>query len=92
MITQTPLTKAVDKTVAVKMVALDALVTLLIEPLTKVGNPESLIGKPYEEWTPDDLQKLIGIYGQKEPNPLTRTIFRHEYAKVQDLESQVSEM
>jgi len=33
-----------------------------IDPIADVGNPEEIIGKPYEQWTPQDIQKLQSVY------------------------------
>lgn len=84
----TPLTKAVDHIVALKMKAIDIIVEGLIEPLEKVGAPEQLIGKPYNQWSPEDLQLLTKIYGQGEKTPLTNTIFNREYERVKQLEAE----
>ena len=42
---------------------LDELVEEEIKPLADLGDPEKLIGKKFEEWTPEDLQLLIQAYG-----------------------------
>lgn len=85
---KTAFTLAVDKVVALKMRAIDLFIEQYIEPLADVGNPEKLIGKPYEEWTPQDLTMLIQIYGQQEPNPLSNLIFNREYDKVKAMEAE----
>ncbi len=85
----TPLTTAIEKAVSVKMKAVDRLVEELVEPLADIGNPEKLIGKPYENWTPSDLQLMIKIYGTQEPNPLSDMIFRKTYDKVKTLEEEL---
>ncbi len=84
----TPLTKAADKVIALKMLAVDILMTQLVEPLEKVGNPEDLIKKPYEQWTPQDFSLLAKIYGTGDNAPLARTIFDREYNKVKELEAE----
>jgi len=56
--------------------------------LEDVGNPEKLIDKPYEQWTPQDFQLLSQVYGTKEPNPLSDLIFKKEYEKVIELEKE----
>ena len=70
------------------MAAVDRLVEELVEPMKDVGNPEALIKKPYEQWTPEDMQMLIQIYGTAEPNPLSDLVFKKEYAKVKALEEE----
>jgi len=85
----TPFIAAVEKAITLKMIALDAIVETIADPLEDIGNPESLIGKPYDQWTPEDLTKLTVIYGQKSDSPLSKTIFNREYAKVQQLQTEV---
>ena len=80
------LIKATEYVAALKMKAIDLWATQMIEPLANVGNPEKLIKKPYEQWTPEDLAILTKIYGTKEPNPLSDLVFKREYARVQELE------
>ena len=82
------LIKGIEKLVDLKMKAIDRIVDELIEPIADVGNPEKLIGKPYEQWTPEDLASLIKIYGQGEDTPLTRMIFNKEYERVKTLEAE----
>jgi len=82
---QTEFTKMVDDVVELKMKAVDKYIEEIIEPLGEIGNPEKLIGKPYEQWTPLDLQMLGRIYGP-EPNELSKLIFKKEYAKLIELE------
>jgi len=85
---QTEFTKMVDDVVELKMKAVDKYIEEIIEPLGEIGNPEKLIGKPYEQWTPLDLQMLGQIYGP-EPNELSKLIFKKEYAKLIELEKEV---
>ena len=80
------LPKAADKVVQFKLDAVDKLIADMVEPLADVGNPEKVIKKPYEQWTPDDLAMLTKIYGQSDPSPLTNLIFRKEKARVEALE------
>lgn len=86
MINQTELTSALERSIGLRMKAVDRIMEKMVEPLKDIGNPEKLIGKPYDRWTPEDLRMLVSIYGQEEPNPLSDTIFKHEYDKVKDLE------
>ena len=83
-----PLTQATEKVVALKMKAIDAVVDELIEPLEAIGSPEKLIKKPYAQWTPEDLQLLIKIYGTGDNTPLTKTIFNRTYEEVKRLEAE----
>jgi len=81
------LEKSMDKAIEVKLQAADRLIEELVEPLEDLGNPEKLLGKPYESWSPQELTMMIQIYGQKEPNPLSNLIFRKTYDKVREMEA-----
>lgn len=89
MIASSDLTRAMDRVIALKMKAVDVVVQNVIEPLLEFGNPEKLLGKPYDLWTQQDLARLSQIYGVKEPNALSNLIFRREYQKVRELEEEV---
>ncbi len=86
---ETLLTEAIDRVISQKLKAVDAILEQLIEPLGELGNPEKLIGKKYEEWTPEDFQSMAKVYGQVEPNPLSNLIFKKEYEKIKVLEAEV---
>jgi len=40
----------------------DAYIKKHIDPIADLGNPERIIGKPYERWTPMDKQMLRQAY------------------------------
>lgn len=82
------LTQNIEKVVALKIKAVDRVIEEMIDPIAAVGNPEKLIRKPYEQWTPQDLQMLIQIYGTGDKTPLSRLIFDREYEKVKSLEAE----
>ena len=84
----TQLTEVTEKLIAVELKVMDKLVADFIEPLAYVGNPERLIKKPYAQWTPEDLQLLIKIYGTGDDTPLTKTIFNRTYERVKELEAE----
>ena len=84
----TLLTQAIDKAIGIKLQAIDRLVGEMIEPLENVGSPEKLIGKRFEQWTPEDLALLTKIYGTKEPNLLSNLIFRKTYERVKAMEQE----
>ena len=84
----TDFTQALEKLIDTKLAAVDLLVKELIEPLEKVGNPEELIKKPYETWTPEDFALLAKIYGPGNDTPLAAMIFKKEYNKVLRLEQE----
>ena len=64
---------------------LDEVIKEDIEPLLEMGNPETVIGKKYEEWGPSDLQQLGMIYGDK----LNDFIAKKQIKKMRALESEV---
>lgn len=61
-----------------------------IEPISDIGNPEKLIGKPYSEWkdNPFIIKQLSQIYGTQEPNPLSELIYKNEIKAVRQLEGE----
>jgi hypothetical protein len=79
--------QAVDDTIKLKMETADKYVKETIEKIGDIGSPEKLIKKPYEDWTPEDLQRLAGVYGPGDDTPLARLIFNREYEKVKQLEA-----
>ena len=85
---QADLTRAIEQVVALKLRAVDRFIEENVKPLSDVGNPEKLIGRPYETWSPEDLQRLTIIYGTKEPNPLSNLIFRRKLEEVKRLEAE----
>ena len=85
---QTDLTIAIDEVVQLKMMAIDKLIEELIEPISDIGSPEDLIKKPYEQWSPQDLQMMSTIYGTGEDTPLTKLIFKKTYESVKALEAE----
>ena len=80
--------KLVERAISVKLKAIDHLLDTMIEPLAKVGAPEDLIGKPYEQWTPEDLQLLTSIYGTADNTPLSNLVFKKTYKRILDLEAE----
>ena len=87
----TPEIVVVNEIVGESMAAIDELVKELIDPIAHVGNPEKLIGKKYEQWTPTDIQILGTVYGAEGKNPLTTLIINKEWAKVKILEKAAKE-
>ena len=77
-----PFTEAVKELIEFDLQVMDEFIEEEIEALADIGNPEKLLGKKYEEWTPQDLQMLITVYGTQEPNRLSDFIFNKEYTKV----------
>lgn len=85
----TQLEDVTDRVIRIKMAAVDKLVEEMVEPLRVRENPEKLIGKPYERWTPIDLKLLGIVYGEKESNPLSNFILKKAIEKVAKLEAEV---
>lgn len=87
---ETLFTRALKEVIAEDLKALDAVIEEDIEVLSHIGNPEKLIGKPYEEWTPQDKQRLAQIYGSDD-NTLDKFIFKREYEDVLEKERALEE-
>jgi hypothetical protein len=88
---ESKLSAAIDRVVEIKLKAVDRWIDEVIDELEKFGNPEKLLGKPYEAWTPQDLQVLGQIYGDGNDTPLAKLIFKKHYEVVTDLEKQLGE-
>jgi hypothetical protein len=82
------LDKAIEQALGLKLAAIDKVVADMIEPLSVTNNPEELIGKSFEQWTPQDLTMLKSIYGNKEPNILSNFVFKKTYERVKSLENE----
>jgi hypothetical protein len=82
-------TKALEEVIEEDMKAIDAVIEEDIEVLAELGNPEKLIGKPYEEWTPQDIQQLKQVYGNDET--LNKFMFNKEYKEVLAMEAELKE-
>jgi len=78
----------IDYVLDLKLKAIDQVVAEVIEPLRVTENPEDLLGKPYEQWTPQDLEMLKVIYSSKEPNKLSDFVFKKLYARVRSMEQE----
>jgi len=68
--------------------AIEIIMGEITEPLKALQNPETLMGKPYESWTEEEVQLLSTIYGPGD-NPLNRLIMKKKYEKILTLESEV---
>jgi hypothetical protein len=62
---ETELTQAIKDVLEEDLPILDQFVEEEILPLAEVGNPEKLLKKKYEDWTPEDFAKALAIYGTK---------------------------
>jgi hypothetical protein len=59
-----------------------------IKPLAIVADPEKLIGKPFEQWQPQDAELLSKIYGPEEPNIFTDFMLEKEVEEIRNLKQQ----
>lgn len=84
----TAISKIADEIIEKKLTALDKLIEELIEPIEDLGNPEKIIDKKYEDWSPLDLQLLGQIYGNSNDSPLAKLIFEKSYEEVKRLEAE----
>ncbi len=64
---------------------LDELVEEEIKPLADLGDPEKLIGKKFEEWTPEDMALLEQIYASN-PKPLNKVVFDNTFQAMTEAE------
>jgi len=78
----------VDDIIKMKMEVVDEYISGIVDEIGDIGSPEKLIGKKYETWTPEDLQRLAGVYGEGDDTPLAKLIFNKEYEKVKTLEAE----
>ncbi len=82
------LIQVIDEVVELKLKAVDRIIEEFIDPIGEIGNPEKLIGKKYEEWNPQDVQRLSQVYGTGDDTPLSKLIFKRVYDKVKQLEAE----
>ena len=61
------------------------------EMLGSIPGPEKLIGKPYEEWAPQDIQLLSTVWPLDGDNKLTKLIVKKEIQAMQEARSLVEE-
>ncbi len=80
------LSLAVERVVELKLQAVDRFVEETVETLTDFGNPEKLIGKPYEQWTPYDRALLEQVYAGSDY--FKRFVFNKDYEHIKELESE----
>ncbi len=82
----TTFTNVVDDVIALKMKAADEWIEAVVEPLLdSLGNPEKLIGVPWERWTDQHKQILYRIYGET----LKEFIAKKAIAQMRELEAEV---
>lgn len=69
----------------------DEYVKKYIDPLARVDNPEKLIGKPYESWTPVDYQMLQQVYVYS-PETLEKFVNKKEIDRLWEMVKQTKQM
>ena len=80
------LIESIDESLALLLDVASEYVDEIAEELAVVASPEKLIGKPYEQFTPQDFQMLSQVYGEGDDTPLAKVVFNKEYEKVLNLE------
>ena len=70
--------------IALFMDAMNEVIEEDIEPLLDFGNPEKVIGKPYDDWSRQELQRASQIYGHK----LEDFIAKKSIALLEELEAE----
>ena len=71
----------VDRVIKEKKKEADEYIKKYIDPIAEIGNPEKIINKPYNSWTPEDIAALKGIYVYS-PEKLEHFINRKEVDKL----------
>ncbi len=83
------LIQATERLNAVFEKALERLQTEVLDPLADVGSPEKVIGKKYEDWTPEDMQKAVMVWGTGAGTPLDNLVFKKKVAELDALREEV---
>lgn len=66
----------------------DEVIDEMVKPILDLGNPEKVIGKKYDEWNEQDLQRAAIAY-QSQPEKLDSFIAKKEITKLYELEKKV---
>jgi hypothetical protein len=83
------LDRAIEKVVDLNIRAIEIYERDFIQPIIdEIKNPEKVIGKKYETWTPQDLQLLSTVY-QTMPHILNDFIAKREYDNLIALQTEV---
>ncbi len=77
----------VDEVLSEAKESADAFIKEFLDPIGDIGNPEKVLGKPYAEWTPQDIIRLRNIYG-KDHKRLDKFIFNKAYEELTKLEAE----
>lgn len=69
--------------------AIDAVISEVLEPLlADLPTPEKKIGKPADQWTPEDIQYLVKLYGE---DLINKTIAKKQIESYRALKAQLEE-
>uniref|UniRef100_A0A6M3L1U4 Uncharacterized protein n=1 Tax=viral metagenome TaxID=1070528 RepID=A0A6M3L1U4_9ZZZZ len=77
----------VDEVVKDVKESTDAYIKENIDPVAEIGNPEDILSKKYERWTPEDMQTLQQVYVY-DIKPLEDFIAKKEIDKLWKSEEQ----
>ena len=80
--------KLTDEIMAEWFDIVDEVVDEMMKPLVDLDNPEKIMGKKYDDWTEQDLQRAATVY-QSQPDILNKFIAKKEIPKLYELEKEV---
>ncbi len=83
------LTSATEEVVALKISVVDEYIEEVVDAIGDVGNPEKLIGKRIDLWSPMEWEFMFAIFGKGPESPLWKVYFNREYEHLQELEQGV---
>ena len=80
-IKDTELTEVSDEVLEEDLAILDEFIKEEFEPLIRsIPAPEKLLGKKYEEWTPEDFAQAQAIYGERLEDFIAKREIKAMYA------------
>lgn len=80
----------IDDVIQKEMKRVDKYIKQHIDPIADIGSPAKVIGKPFEEWSQQDMEKLGQTYSY-DREKLERYIFDKEYRDILALEQKVAD-
>ena len=87
----TTIQQAIDKYIKLETEVAKQFMERYVEPIELVANPEKLMGRPFETWSPQDHMFLRTVYG-KEPNAYSELVLTKEIQEVQALNEETGGM
>jgi hypothetical protein len=82
---ETDLTQAISDVIEEDIPIWEQFFDEYIAPLGVVGTPEAVLGKKYEEWTPQDIQVAASIF----PDEIEDFLAKKMTAELYELEKEV---